>query len=492
MNLEQSYLQKRLSTIIPVAILLLGIVLRLIVFFDNRCLWTDEVAVALNVFEKSYTQLALPLDYAQYAPPLFLWIVKACTQLFGYSEQAFRLYPLLAGIAALFVFHNILRRNLTLNSYWYPLLLFATGLVYLRYTTELKQYMPDALITLLLIWLALSIDLLSTRTVRFILIWCIAGSLAIWSSMPSVFVLASVGCYYGIQCLQHNSYKKLWPIATITTIWLIQFLYYYHTILSVQIHSDYLVSYHNRFFLFALPSSSQEWLHNKDVIKNVLQVAFGDGQWEFTLSTGLLFIGIVVSIVKRKTTSLLYILPILLMLLAAALKQYSLIPRLTLFAMPLLLLLAGIGLEQLLKPKRQFFYIPIFILIVTAVVSSNPLNVLSHPIREEQMATALDYIAEHDINSKALFVYTGAANAYRYYTSIHPNKTKWTALSNGYILTESTNYDSVFAKVPDKVALLYSIVFDSYVTRQKFEEQFLLTNTYQHQGCEVFIFQKRQ
>src|ERR1700748_715444 len=87
-----------------IAIIIVGVVLRLIYYFQNRCLFIDEANIARNIYERSLEGLAKPLNYEQYAPPLFLWIIKISTLLFGCSEFAFRLFPLLCGIASLFLF----------------------------------------------------------------------------------------------------------------------------------------------------------------------------------------------------------------------------------------------------------------------------------------------------------------------------------------------------------------------------------------------------
>ena len=54
--------------------LALGILVRLVQYFSNRSLWFDEVAVALNLQERNYSELLGALSYDQAAPPLFLWI----------------------------------------------------------------------------------------------------------------------------------------------------------------------------------------------------------------------------------------------------------------------------------------------------------------------------------------------------------------------------------------------------------------------------------
>ena len=168
-------------------IILTGIALRLVYYFQNNNLIIDEVNIARNLVERDFAGLLSPLRYEQYAPPVFLWIEKAFSLVLGFSEKALRLFPLITGLAAIFVFYEILKRLLLIKSLWYPLALLALGTIYVKHSVEVKQYMPDVLISLLLILLALKTDLSGTSQRRFLLVWIPAGSLAVWSSMPSVF-----------------------------------------------------------------------------------------------------------------------------------------------------------------------------------------------------------------------------------------------------------------------------------------------------------------
>jgi len=243
-------------------ILLMGIVLRLTYFFQDYDLIIDEANIARNLAERNFAELCLPLKYEQYAPPVFLWIEKVFALTFGFGEKALRVYPLLCGIAALFVFYKILIRTLSRRAFWYPLALLALGVIYVKYSAQVKQYMPDLLIGLLLVWAALTIDIWKVKKSRFLLFWAIAGSIAVWSSMSSVFILAGVGTYYGWQLWSMKKWKAGWIILIPALIWIGQFLLYYFLILKPQIFSDYLQRYHEDFFLFLFPDNMEQWMHN--------------------------------------------------------------------------------------------------------------------------------------------------------------------------------------------------------------------------------------
>ena len=252
-------------------ILLMGIILRLTYYFQDYDLIIDEANIARNLDERNFAELCLPLKYEQYAPPVFLWIEKLMSLIFGFGEKALRLYPLLCGMAALFVFYKILILTLSRKGLWYPLALLAMGVIYVKYSAQVKQYMPDLLIGLLLIWAALLRDIGKVKRNKFILFWVIAGSVAVWSSMSSVFILAGVGTYYAWQLWAEKKWKAGWVILVPILFWIGNFLLYYLLILKPQINSDYLQNYHDEYFLFLFPGNMVQWTHNGNRLLSIVR-----------------------------------------------------------------------------------------------------------------------------------------------------------------------------------------------------------------------------
>ena len=93
---------------ILIIILLVGSAIRLFHFINNRSLWMDEIYLCSGFVHMNYLELASNiLDYQQKAPIGFLWMVKLCTDLFGYHEMSLRTIPLIAGIVSLFLFADV-------------------------------------------------------------------------------------------------------------------------------------------------------------------------------------------------------------------------------------------------------------------------------------------------------------------------------------------------------------------------------------------------
>ena len=130
----------------------LGAVARVLRFAANRPLWADEATVALMVLERSFSELWIPQPGDPVTPIGFLLASKGVTVLLGGGEQALRLLPLLASLAALPVCYAIARELLDRSEALAALVLFAVLEPLVFYASECKQYATDVLATLLVLW----------------------------------------------------------------------------------------------------------------------------------------------------------------------------------------------------------------------------------------------------------------------------------------------------------------------------------------------------
>jgi hypothetical protein len=439
-----------------VFICIVGIALRLVFYFQNNNLIIDEANIARNLAERDFAGLILPLRYEQYAPPVFLWIEKVLSLVLGFSEKALRLYPLAAGIAAIFVFYKILKRLQLKVGFWYPLALLALGAVYVKHSVEVKQYMPDVLIGLILVLLALKIDLDKTRKNRFIMIWILAGSLAVWSSMSSVFILAGIGAYYTWLAVADKKIARMGWIVIPSLFWLAQFAIYYQFILKQQITSSYLQNYHQHYFLFALPASSEEWMHNGRRLLGY----FGDaGGYTFLalLFNGLLMcVGIIQLVKKKKEILLLTMLPLILLFLAAALHHYALVERLILFSLPLVLLIIAFGLEILFRNSHWALKAGLIVVALICIQNYSMLHIFYRRDAFHEITEGLSYLKQKHISGNQLFIHNSSGDSYLYYTQLHPGKETWKDLYGATILKWDSDYTLETRDQQDTVYFLYT------------------------------------
>ncbi len=187
------YAPSRTVSLALFAILLMGAVLRLMQYLADPALSLDELAVARNVLERNlWDLLMLPLAYDQTAPKGFLLATKLATSIFGASDYALRLFPLICSLAALISFWRVALRILDGAGALVALTLFAAAMPFIAYTAVVKQYSGDVAVSVLLLWLAFYLEPGAiTRRRAF---WAgVAGATAVWFSQPAVFVLIGLG-----------------------------------------------------------------------------------------------------------------------------------------------------------------------------------------------------------------------------------------------------------------------------------------------------------
>src|SRR5688572_5655367 len=115
--------KNRLAAIAIWLIVVAAVVLRIVVWVQNRNLIIDESNVARNLFDRNYLELLKPLDFNQYAPPTFLWATKTFAELFGFGELSLRAYALLCSFGVLAMFVVVGKRIVSHAALAYPLLL---------------------------------------------------------------------------------------------------------------------------------------------------------------------------------------------------------------------------------------------------------------------------------------------------------------------------------------------------------------------------------
>ena len=437
-------------------ICIVGIALRLVYYFQNNNLIIDEANIARNLSERDFAELILPLRYEQYAPIVFLWIEKVFSLVFGFSEKALRLYPLATGITAIFVFYKILKRLQLTLGFWYPLALLALGTVYIKHSVEVKQYMPDVLIGLLLVWLALKTDLDKTGKKRFILIWMVAGSLAVWSSMTSVFILAGIGAYYTWLAGADKKPGRVVWIVIPSLLWLVQFIIYYQFILKQQITSSYLQNYHQQYFLFALPASSEEWMHNGRRLLGYFGDAGGFTFLALVFNGLLMCVGIVHLVKKKKHILLLTILPLVLLFLAAALHHYALVERLILFSLPLVLVIIAFGLDVLFQKSHWALKAGLIVVALVCIENYSMLHIFFKRDAFHEITEGMSYLKQKHVSGDQLFIHNSSGDSYLYYTQLHPGKETWKDLNGATILKWDSNYTTETQNLQDTVYFLYT------------------------------------
>ncbi len=490
----QTYLSESNLKRVCYFLITIGIIYRLVLWWQNRGMFIDEANLARNIYERNFLGLTKPLFYEQFAPPVFLWMSKISTLVFGYDERAFRLYPFITSIAALWLFYKVAKEYITFHALWYPLALFATGALYLRYATEFKQYMPDAFMALSLIYVALKLDILQSQPIRFIIIWIVLGSVAIWSSMPSVFILAAIGVYYFVITWLSNQKTKIIYLIFIGSNWLLQFGFYFFSILKNQMNSSYLQNFHQWYFLDAFPTSIEQFKsHNYIVLKGLTEVVGGKIMISLVLNTLLTLLGWYYLIRTKNKKAILLMVPGILVLIASAAKSYSIMERLMLFCIPCWLIIIGVGLDYILNSNITLVRVLCILFALIGVIKFNKISYLTtRPLQLEAVNQCLDFLVDNKITAKDLYIHNLASGGYNYYVYIHPDKNKWKSLRNANQLKWDTNIQTLFSNTTNRSALLTTSMGDGvYAIWEDIKLNNTIVSTSNRTDAKAVIFSRK-
>ncbi len=388
---------------------------RFFIYLQARALMIDEANLTFNIIDRSVMGLFAPLDHEQYAPPLFLLLQKTAVWVGGVNEYSLRLVPLLFSVLFLWWFRLLMLR-LT-SGFWATWAMLPAGFswYFLRYSTEAKQYSSDMAIAVGLLYLAVCWPAHQLTRGR-IAVWTVVGSVAIWTSMPAVFLLAAIGINY----LWQEKAKlgaALIRWAFPTTSWLASFGAYYLLILQHDIGLEKLQDYHSRYFIRFNWWETGVAKAQIQLLQELHYVILPPFAFLILLSAA----GLVGFLWRRDAISykLLLALPILFTLLAAALQQFSLIPRVSLFLFPVVLMVLAYGWQALLRNLAgKWRYAAMSVLLLVGLGQIN-ITYFWQRMEEEPIRDAIAYIQDSGFKQEQVIVHHEAGPAFRFYTQYH-------------------------------------------------------------------------
>jgi hypothetical protein len=336
------------------ALVVLGIGLRAWQFFGASSLWRDEAAVAGGVLPRPlWTLLSSPLPYGQVAPVGFLLIEKIAVAVFGAGELPFRLWSFAASILALTLFWRVAVASLPPAAAVASVALFASAKPLVWHAAQAKQYAGDVLVTVALLWMAVSLASTDTPRTR-ILVWsAVVGALAVWVSQPAVFVLFAIAAWLVFHTWRVRwtaNRRVLFAVAIILALWAASAAL--STLLAtMRVESDLYVRM-RVFWRHGFPPSSSvvdqaTWFADRLValfgpgtagVGSVSHFAYGPGA---PVAVALVGVGLAIWIVRRHQFGALSLLAVGATIAAAAAHRYPFDDRLILFLVPLFVLAIG-------------------------------------------------------------------------------------------------------------------------------------------------------
>jgi hypothetical protein len=384
-----------------------GVALRTREYLANRALWLDESFLSLNIIDQPMTGLFGRLGFNQAAPAGFLLVERISVDVFGRSEYALRLFPLICGIASIFLFLRVVRTFLTapLQVIAVALFVVSEGLIY--YSAEVKHYSTDVAASLLLLVAALGLR--SSLLPRWqAACWILAGFAAMALSYVAVFTLVAVAIALVMPRALRRPYDRR-PLDLAVGLWLagiVGALAYAHARVS-----DVAASYPS------LPVGAQIRTAVGAVATALGYPTGGPAESFKYLVAFIGLVGFAVFLRRRPEAAALLGVPPLLLVLAAALHVYPILPRTVLFLLPLvaIALAEGIGAIASRMPSHRRLLMFVLALTVCAVPAAYAAKHFVAPEGREEIKPVLRHLAKNWRDGDSLFVFNRAQYALRYY-----------------------------------------------------------------------------
>jgi hypothetical protein len=406
-----------------VLLVVAGVILRVWQYFANTSLWIDEAALARNIIERDVRSLLGPLDYAQVAPPGFLLVERAVVAVAGTSEYALRAFPLVAGIAGLFLFRAVARRLFSGWTVTFAVGLFALGIPFIYFSSQVKQYSSDVMASLLLVLLALEIR---QRRLSFRDAWMFgaAGAAIVWMSHPALFVLFGLGAAIALLAITERDLPTWSPLLVMLSLWALSAMAVALHALSTVTPDDaeYFRWFWGDGFMPVPPRTVSEltWLPRRLVwVFGAFASGLGwtDGGLHYRWSpifAGVMLWGFVVLWRQRRDAALILLFPVITVVCLSAASVYPLTARLLTFLVPCLLLATAAGAGALATAPKGRFVVPALL----AILGGSPLYATATalpPVWLQHLRPVLEHVRDRYTPGDRVYVFYGAVPAFGYY-----------------------------------------------------------------------------
>lgn len=424
------------------AIVAVGIALRVAHYFGGRALWMDEVNLSFNVLSRTFTGLLQAPDNLQFAPLGYLWGEWVMTRLGGAGELALRLIPFLAGVLTLLAFLRLARRILEPAAALVATALAACSPLLVFYSAEAKSYQFDALTAILLAHA--SLDLVEQGVSRRNLTrWALIAAAASLLSTAAPFIVA--GCVVALLVVPRlrSDAGALFRIALAAAPAAVLFLLQWRTIYRAPHTMSFMHAFWAESFLpltfksaiLALAGSVRElW---QAVLFGAEAEAFLPRK-SMTIVLALSIAGLVVLFRRHRAGLLLLVAPFGLAILASAFRLWPLTPRLLLFVAPAVFLTVAAALAALARLAPARARIPALMaaaLLVVGASARGSAQELRSPARNEPIPRIMQEIATQREGEATVYVSARLVDACTYYSVWHPDRARLVGVSTATACT---------------------------------------------------------
>lgn len=404
---------------VPAALLLVGIIWRFKFYMEGRSLWLDEAALAIQIIRRSFREIIYGINdfLIPTAPPGFLLLEKTVVAFVGNSEYTLRAFPMIFAVLGLGAFCSLLRQfDFKGSIAALGLMAFSGPLIF--YSATLKVYSLDVFVTIVFLLFARRIQKKENVFIEIIL-FGVAGALALWFSYTAMFVLPGIGLVLGLFSLKRGQTKKVIFLVWVAGLWASSLFALYIIQLQWLGRSVEMRDMHTLGFLprpvFSL--ESLVWLTHSFL--NLFHYIF-ESFWAY-LAAGFFLLGGLQIVRRDYEVFILLLSPIVLVMTAAVLQVYPFYGRFILFLTPVVAIFVGEGIARIACKARNFSTV-IMLVLVAALFFCPPTKVdarLPGSQKREDMRKIMSYLKNHYRDGEEVYLNNSAQYAYIYYYIYH-------------------------------------------------------------------------
>ena len=407
---------ERCQEIVLYVFILLGVTVAVSVFVMNRSLWLDEAMVANNIVGRSFAELLEPLCRNQVAPIGFLYVEKLMTILLGRTDRVLSIFPLFSFLLSIPLFFSINRELFKSKMFaLFSCAIFSLTISLLTYSSEVKQYSSDVLISLLIIWIAIHFS--KSQNTSSHILYTLGGALAIWFSNVAVIILFTVGIDSLYRAYKSDK-KQLIAVSLPIVFWLLSFFIYYVWFIHDHPTQGSMNNYWKSSFLPANVFQSEFYLFLFTKTRMMFSSLLGFSKL-WILALPLFLVGISVN---RKSKKILFLTlaPLLVHLALSGFQMYPFDRRLILYLTPFIVILFSQGIWVLfgfLNTHNRtigllFLSIPLLFNLREAVKAV--------PFEHEALKKSMDFVSKNIDSGSKIYVSERASPAFDFYLNDYP------------------------------------------------------------------------
>jgi len=337
---------KNAFSLVIFAVIIFALVLRTYLYKNfSAGFYCDECFLVLNIKERGFLELFLPLIHSQCCPPLFLCFAKIIYLWKGLNEHFLRLVPYFASILSVLIFCKLtflaLKNKISII---FANVIFAISQPLLIYTCLFKHYSLDVLMTVSVL---AAVFYLKNKKIsnKKIFLLSVFASFAVFASYTAGFIIVSaLTAIFLCKYLQKPRFKKKRALIFLKS--LLCFLLPFGSIMSIYFFINCLPTVQNPFlqtfwhinepYEIFIPNSIEDFSHIFEYLLLGLNCV---KSWIVLL---LIAIGAVYSFKKDRFFFVITFLPFVFAEILAVLNLYPFAPdRVSLYLLPIFVLLVS-------------------------------------------------------------------------------------------------------------------------------------------------------